>query len=95
MLILPGFQDTQCGFKCFRAQTTLQLFEQQTLTGWSFDIELLYLARKKKLRIREVPINWYFDADSKVNAVRDALKMISDIFQIYLNSVLGRYDLNR
>jgi dolichyl-phosphate beta-glucosyltransferase len=92
MLILPGFQDTQCGFKCFRAATTLPLFEQQTLFGWSFDIELLYLARKRKLRIKEVPINWYFDPDSKVNAVRDALKMISDIFRIHLNALLGRYD---
>jgi dolichyl-phosphate beta-glucosyltransferase len=94
MLILPGFQDTQCGFKCFRAESTKILFEQQTLFGWSFDIELLYLARKKNLRIKEVPINWYFDADSKVNAIRDALRMISDIFQIHLNSMRGRYDLN-
>ncbi len=92
MLILPGFQDTQCGFKCFRAESTLPLFEGQTLHGWSFDIELLYLARKRKLRIKEVPINWYFDADSKVNAVRDALKMISDIFRIHWNALLGRYD---
>jgi dolichyl-phosphate beta-glucosyltransferase len=92
MLILPGFQDTQCGFKCFRAETTLPLFEQQTIYGWSFDIELLYLARKRKLRIKEVPINWYFDPESKVNAVRDALKMISDIFRIHLNALLGRYD---
>jgi glycosyltransferase involved in cell wall biosynthesis len=94
MLILPGFQDTQCGFKCFRAETTLPLFEQQTLKGWSFDIELLYLARRKKLQIREVPINWYFDADSKVSAVRDALQMITDIFRIHLNALLGRYDLH-
>jgi glycosyltransferase involved in cell wall biosynthesis len=93
-LILPGFQDTQCGFKCFRAETTHKIFEQQTLTGWSFDIELLYLARKQKLRIKEVPINWYFDPDSKVSAVLDALKMFSDIFRIHLNSFLGRYDLN-
>jgi dolichyl-phosphate beta-glucosyltransferase len=92
MLILPGFQDTQCGFKCFRAESTLPLFEQQTIYGWSFDIELLYLARKRKLRIKEVPINWYFDPESKVNAVRDALKMISDIFRIHLNALLGRYD---
>ena len=94
ILVLPGFKDTQCGFKCFRAAATKQLFEQQTLTGWSFDIELLFLARRKKLRIKEVPINWYFDADSKVNAIRDALRMISDIFRIHLNSIRGRYDLN-
>ncbi len=91
-LILPGLNDTQCGFKCFNASTTESLFNQQTLNGWSFDIELLYLARRKKLRIHEVPIRWYFDADSKVSAVRDALRMISDIFRIHLNALRGAYD---
>lgn len=90
--ILPGLQDTQCGFKCFRAETTQMLFEQQTQMGWSFDIELLYLARRKKLRIREIPIHWYFDAGSKVNAIRDALRMISDIFRIHINAIRGIYD---
>lgn len=91
--ILPGLNDTQCGFKCFRAGVGEALFRQQTLMGWSFDIEILYLARRKKLRIREVPIQWYFDADSKVSAVRDALRMIGDIFRIHLNALRGRYDL--
>lgn len=93
-LILPGLNDTQCGFKCFRAETTETLFRNQTLTGWSFDIELLYLARRKKLRIREIPIHWYFDPESKVSAVRDALRMLGDIFRIHLNALRGRYDSN-
>ncbi len=93
LLILPGLNDTQCGFKCFRAESTLNLFEQQTLSGWSFDFELLYIARRKKLRIQEIPIQWYFDADSKVNAVRDALRMIGDIFRVHVNALSGRYDL--
>jgi dolichyl-phosphate beta-glucosyltransferase len=92
-LILPGLNDTQCGFKCFRAEATENLFRQQTLMGWSFDIELLYLARRKNLRIKEIPIQWYFDADSKVNAVRDALRMIGDIFRIHINALRGRYGL--
>lgn len=91
-LILPGLNDTQCGFKCFRASTTESIFHQQTLTGWSFDIELLYLARRKKLRIKEIPIQWYFDSESKVSAVRDALRMIGDIFRIHLNAMRGMYD---
>jgi dolichyl-phosphate beta-glucosyltransferase len=91
-LILPGLNDTQCGFKCFRAETTTSIFQKQTLTGWSFDIELLYLARRKKLRIHEVPIQWYFDPESKVSAVRDALRMIGDIFRIHLNAMRGTYD---
>ena len=93
LLILPGLNDTQCGFKCFRADVVEDLFPRLTLMGWSFDIELLYLARRKRLRIKEIPIHWYFDPDSKVSAVRDALRMIGDIFQIHLNSARGRYDL--
>ena len=93
LLILPGLNDTQCGFKCFRADVAEDLFRQQTLLGWSFDIELLYLARRKRMTIKEIPVQWYFDADSKVNAVRDALRMIGDIFRIHANNLRGRYDL--
>lgn len=92
-LILPGLNDTQCGFKCFRAETTEELFRKQTLMGWSFDIEILYLARRRNLRIKEIPIQWYFDPDSKVSAVRDALQMIGDIFRIHINAWRGKYDL--
>ncbi len=91
ILILPGLNDTQCGFKCFHTETTKDLFQLQTLTGWSFDIELLYLARRKKMRIKEIPIQWYFDQDSKVKAVKDALRMISDIFRIHINALRGKY----
>jgi glycosyltransferase involved in cell wall biosynthesis len=94
LLILPGLNDTQCGFKCFRAEAARKLFGLQTLDGWSFDIEILYLARKKHMRIKEVPIQWYFDPDSKVNAVRDALRMISDIFRIHIHALRGGYDLD-
>jgi len=94
VLILPGLNDTQCGFKCFRAEAAEKLFSQQKLMGWSFDIELLYLARRKHMSIKEVPVQWYFDADSKVRAVRDALRMISDIFRIHINALRGQYDLN-
>ena len=92
LLILPGLHDTQCGFKCFPADTARALFPLQTLAGWSFDIELLYIARRKKMRIKEIPIQWYFDADSKVNAIRDGLRMTADIFSIYANALRGRYD---
>jgi glycosyltransferase involved in cell wall biosynthesis len=92
MLILPGLQDTQCGFKCFRAEAAERLFRLQTLPGWSFDIEVLFLARRAGLKIREVPIHWYYDSDSKVKAVRDALDMIADILRIRMNTMRGRYD---
>ena len=91
VLILPGLNDTQCGFKCFRAEAATRLFSQQTIHGWAFDIEILYLARRKRYKIKEIPIDWYFDADSKVKAVLDALHMLNDIFRIRLNSLRGRY----
>jgi glycosyltransferase involved in cell wall biosynthesis len=92
LLILPGLQDTQCGFKCFTAEAAEALFSLQTLPGWSFDIEVLYLARRLGYRIREVPIHWYFDPETKLSAVRDALHMIRDIFTIHLNARRGAYD---
>ena len=93
-LILPGLNDTQCGFKCFSAEAAQKIFSQQTLMGWSFDIENLYIARRKKLKIEEIPIQWYYDPDSKVSAIRDALQMLSDIFRIHINSMRGKYDLH-
>ncbi len=95
LLILPGLQDTQCGFKCFRAEAADDLFKRQTLMGWSFDIELLFIARRHGYRIIEVPIDWYYRTESKVNAVSDAMRMIHDIFQIHINARRGLYDPDR
>ncbi|HSL43160.1 MAG TPA: dolichyl-phosphate beta-glucosyltransferase [Anaerolineales bacterium] len=91
-LILPGLNDTQCGFKCFRAAVAEDVFNRQTLLGWSFDIELLYIARRHGYRIVEIPIHWYHFSESKVNALRDAIRMISDIFRIHANARRGLYD---
>ncbi|MBC8496509.1 MAG: glycosyltransferase family 2 protein [Chloroflexi bacterium] len=92
-LALPGIHDTQCGFKCFHAPIAEDLFKHQTLTGWSFDIELLYLARRRAYRIVEIPIPWYFNADTKLSPVRDALQMVLDIWSIRLNARRGLYDV--
>ena len=92
LLILPQLQDTQCGFKCFRAAAAEDLFRRQTLDGWSFDIELLFIAYRRGDRVIEIPIHWYYRPESKINAVRDALRMISDIFVIRANARRGLYD---
>ncbi len=91
-LALPGIHDTQCGFKCFRASIAEDLFKHQTLTGWSFDIELLFMARLRGYRIFEIPIPWYFNADTKLSPVRDALQMVLDIWTIRKNARRGQYD---
>jgi dolichyl-phosphate beta-glucosyltransferase len=92
LFILPGFQDTQCGFKCFRRTVTEEIFPYQTIPGWSFDIEILYIALKRGYLVTEVPIHWYFDPETKLRAVNDALLMLRDIFLIRWNNLRGLYD---
>lgn len=92
LLILPQFQDTQCGFKCFRGAIVQDLFGRQTLNGWSFDVELLFLAERLGYRVVEIPIDWYYRSESKVSAVRDSLRMVNDILLIRARARRGLYD---
>lgn len=92
LLVLPGLQDTQCGFKCVRARVARDIFPYQTLTGWAFDVELLYIARHHKYQIVEIPIDWFFNADSKISVVRDSWRMFMDLFRIRRNAGRGFYD---
>jgi hypothetical protein len=91
MLALPGLKDTQCGFKCFSAQTAEDLFSVQTVMGWSFDIEVLFVARKRGYEIVELGIPWYYSPQSHVSPVKDALKMMLDIFKVRINAWRGVY----
>ena len=92
LFILPGLNDTQCGFKCFSGKIVDDIFNLQTLNGWSFDIELLYIARRHKYAIHEIPIHWVHHPETKVSAVRDAIRMVQDIFRIHANARRGMYD---
>ncbi len=92
LLVLPKLQDTQCGFKMFRADAAQDLFPRQTLMGWSFDVELLYIASRRGYAILEIPIPWYFNPESKVNVLRDSWRMFTDLLAIRRNGRLGKYD---
>jgi len=91
LIALPGLQDTQCGFKCFRAPAAEDLFRRQTLPGWAFDVEVLFAARLLGYSIVEIGIPWYFNADSKVSVLRDSTRMALDLFRIRLNALRGVY----
>jgi hypothetical protein len=91
-MVLPNLQDTQCGFKCLRAEVARDIFPFQTLTGWAFDVELLYIAHHHGYRILEIPIDWYFNADSKVRVLRDSWRMFIDLLVIRRNARRGLYD---
>lgn len=80
--LLPGIQDTQCGFKLFRRAAAREIFSRSVLNGVSFDIEVLYLARQLGFRIKEVPVRWAHKSGSKVRIVRDYLATLRDLFLI-------------
>ena len=88
---LPGLQDTQCGFKCFRQEAAQKVFRLQTLPGMSFDVEVLFIARRLGYQIREIPIPWYFNADSRVRILDDSMRMALDLMAIRRNDLKGLY----
>ncbi len=92
IMAVPGFEDTQCGFKCFHRSVIADLFSNQTIDGFGFDVEVLYIAQKRGYNIVEVPIHWYYQAESKVHPVRDTLRMFQDIIIVRRNDRQGLYN---
>jgi dolichyl-phosphate beta-glucosyltransferase len=90
LLALPGLHDTQCGFKLFTAAAAAAAFGPARLEGFSFDVEVLYIARRRGLRIAEVPVTWRNDAATRVSLVRGGLAFL-DVVRIRLNGWAGRY----
>src|SRR5206468_1795359 len=80
--VFRGLKDTQCGFKGFNSEAAKILFERQRLLGFSFDVEILYMARKRKMKIKEVAIEWYNDERTTVGALTDSFKMIFELLKI-------------
>jgi glycosyltransferase involved in cell wall biosynthesis len=96
------FQDTQCGFKAFTRAAAYDLFQRVQLYGENspqiqgamvtgFDVEVLFLALKYNYRVKEVPVEWYHVAGSKVSPVKDSLRMLRDIASVRLNDIKGLY----
>jgi glycosyltransferase involved in cell wall biosynthesis len=85
------FHDTQCGFKLFHRQKSRRIFEMLTTLGFGFDPELLFLAHREGLAIREEPVRWSHADGSKVSFFRDATRMFFDLVRIRWNAVIGRY----
>jgi len=74
--------DTQCGFKAMRKQASHAVFTQQKLDGFSFDVEMLFLAQRLAYNIAEIPVQWINEPNSKVRMLIDPLKMFADILRI-------------
>ena len=88
---LSQFRDTQCGFKGFTARAAEICLSRQTLDGFSFDAELLYIAGMHGLRVDEVPIRWLNSPQSRVNPLTDSARMFFDLLRVRANAAAGRY----
>jgi len=88
------FSDTQCGFKAFRRERTAIIFEQQRIESFGFDPEILFLAKRHGLRVAEIPVRWSHNSATKVNVIRDGIRMFLELLVIRWNSVRGLYPVS-
>ena len=89
-LVPLGVTDSQAGFKCFSRKASEDIFSRQTIFRWAFDVEILAIARKMKFKIKETPIRWVNDADSKVK-MSGMVKMLFEVFQVRINLITRKY----
>ena len=89
----PGISDTQCGFKVFHATAAEALFPLQTLNGFAFDAEILFLARKMGFTMHEVGIEWHYRAESKVRPFRDSWLTLRDLLMVRWRWITGHYQI--
>ena len=92
LFAIRGIKDTQCGFKLFRQTVAKQVFDLQRIERFAFDVELLFIARRRRWRIKEIPIRWINSPCSRVKLGKDSLKMFFDLFKIRMNAMRGRYN---
>jgi glycosyltransferase involved in cell wall biosynthesis len=101
-VLVPGIEDTQCGFKMFTREAAQAIFSRLRRYGpdaplvvgprvTAFDVEVLFVARKLGFRIAEVPVQWEHAEGSKVQPVRDSLRMARDVALVRLGALRGHY----
>lgn len=88
---IRDYEDTQCGFKMFRGEVADDLFAVQRMNGIGFDVELLYIAKQRGYKVKEVPITWYFDTYSTMRLWDDSVKLLREIWDIRQNWRRGLY----
>jgi dolichyl-phosphate beta-glucosyltransferase len=91
-VLFQGLPDTQCGFKSFKAQAAKEIFRRLTIGGFGFDVEMLFIARKRKYAIQPVPVHMIEHRQrSRVRLMSDSLKMFANLFMIRWNDLQGKY----
>ena|SRR6266567_2501145 len=91
ILLGLNFKDTQCGFKAFTRKAAQTIFPLQEIERWGFDPELLYLARRSGLKVKEVAVVWSHSEGTRINPLRDGLRMFAEVLKIRWNALMGKY----
>lgn len=101
-IAVRGIWDTQAGFKCFKAEAAKKLFGELKVYGTgkkvqgalvtAFDVELLFIAKKRGYKIKEVPIIWHHEPTTRVNPLKDSVRMFRDVLKVRLNDIKGVYN---
>lgn len=84
--------DFTCGFKCFSAKAAKEIFPYQNIKRWGFDSEILFIAQKRRLKIKEIPVVWKNDISTKVRFPQDLIKSLTELFTIRLYNLYGNYN---
>ncbi len=104
ILLLPGINDTQCGFKLFKGDVARKIFSRLRIYGeeakvldrayfGAFDVEVLYLAKKMGYKVKDVPVVWTYVKTTRLSAISDSIKMVKDLILIKFNYMKGKYNL--
>jgi len=92
-ILFQGLPDTQCGFKSFRAESARKIFRRLTISGFGFDVEMLFVARKLKLAIQPVAVQMIEHRHrSRVRLIVDSFKMFANLFMVRWNDLQGKYN---
>lgn len=89
--LVPGVTDFTCGFKCFSRVAAAAIFPRARIDRWAFDTELLYIAHIHGIPIREVPVSWSHDDDSRVRVGGAVVNGLIDLCRMAMNRLMGRY----
>jgi dolichyl-phosphate beta-glucosyltransferase len=93
LVLFQGLPDTQCGFKSFRAEAAKEIFRRLTIGGFGFDVEMLFIARKRKYAIQPVPVHMIEHRQrSRVRLMTDSLRMFANLFMVRWNDLQGKYN---
>lgn len=90
-VLVPGIKDFTCGFKCFSKEAARQIFSVARIDRWGFDTELLYIAKLKKIPVKQMPVSWIHDDDSRVNVIKAVWSSVGELLQMKWNQIRGFY----